>query len=423
MYRLLIPIAWSVSLLAAEQPPRALTLRGALETAEKLSPDVQLARLGQLEAEAATRNARSGYLPQLNAVVNGTYQTINLQGIGLFFPGVDGRVGPFRTFNARPVLTQTVLDLSLLSTIRAAREREKERRFDAATAKEATLLAVAQLYLQAQQAESRIAAAEARRKTAEAVLAQAREFESAGTASKLDVARAEQQYQTEDVSVTEARRDRETLATLLLRTIGLEQGPVSLEAPRLAVTKGDGLPVDRPEMRAIESRIRSSALDRQRAGRERYPKLAFAGDYGASGAGPERSIGTYNVGATLTISLWTSGRIESDVQAAAIRLRRAETEKRSLELRIEQEVRQARLESEAALVALASAERATRAARESLELSRLRFASGIATNLDTITAQGILAQAEDQEIRLRYEYFLARARAARASGNVYALLD
>ena len=56
--------------------------------------------------------------------MNGTYQTINLQNIGLIIPGMNSRVGPFRTFDARPTVMQNVLDLSLLSRIRAARTTE-----------------------------------------------------------------------------------------------------------------------------------------------------------------------------------------------------------------------------------------------------------------------------------------------------------
>ncbi|MCC6391496.1 MAG: TolC family protein [Bryobacterales bacterium] len=411
----------SMSALRAQPSPRTLGLREAMQAAEKLSPDVQLANLRALEGEAVTRNVRSGYQPQAGVSISGGYQAINLQNIGLFLPGFSARTGPFRTFDARPRLTQTVIDLSLLSSIHASREKERELRFDAETRREATLLAVLQIYLQAQQAESRIRATEARRKTAKAVLEQARQFEQAGTASKLDVARAEQQFETESTGVIEARRDRSTLITALLRTIGMPQEDVTLEpVPQPGKLPA---PVERPELRAIAARIRSAALDKQRAGRERLPKLAFTGDYGVAGNGPDRSLSTFGIGATLTIPIWTGGRIEADIQGAKIREEMAQTQRRNIELQIAQEARQAEIDAGAALEALRCAARAASAAREALELARLRFASGIATNLDTITAQGTLAQAEDYEIRIRYDFLLARARLARARGNVYAFLE
>ncbi|MBL8222984.1 MAG: TolC family protein, partial [Bryobacterales bacterium] len=86
-------------------------------------------------------------------------------------------------------------------------------------------------------------------------------------------------------------------------------------------------------------------------------------------------------------------------------------------------MKQAEVEANAALLAMRASQDAVAAARQSLELARLRFSSGIATNLDTITAQGTLAQAEDAEIRTRYEFHLARARWARAVGTVYAFFE
>ena len=118
------------------------------------------------------------------------------------------------------------------------------------------------------------------------------------------------------------------------------------------------------------------------------------------------------------MSLWTSRRIESEIEIAAGRLRRQRTEQalRDARLQIAQEMKRASLE------ALAAARRSAAAAKETLELARLRFTAGMGTNLDTVVAQGVVAQAEDQEIRLRYQNQLARARMARATGDVYGFL-
>jgi outer membrane protein TolC len=413
--------------------PLRLGLRQAMELAEKQNPDIQAARLRELEQAAVARGTRSAYLPQLAANVSGTRQTTNLQGIGV--PGreigIPSRLGPFRTFDARPVLTQTVLDLSLLAQIRAARARVLEAGREAIVTQEATLIAVLQLYLQTFQAESRWKAATARRTTAESALKQARDFREAQTASELDLVRAIQQLEAENVAVAETRRDRDTLKTLLLRTIGLPQDQlVELEEPPLphqAAPDVEGAVrlalAERPEVLALESRIQATENEVESARWERLPKLGFRSDYGVLGAGPDRSVSTYYVGGTLSVPIWTSGRIESEIAGARARADRARQELRATQLRVSQEVRQSRIEMDAALEALRAAETGTSAARKALELSQLRFASGIATNLDLITAQGILAEAEDREIRLRYEHALARARLARARGSVYSFFE
>lgn len=411
-----------VCLAAAEAPP--LTLKQALEQADTLSPEIQLARLKWLESQAGTKAVSAGYQPQLAANVTAAYQTINLQGIGLFLPGFSDRIGPFRTFNARPVLTQTVLDLSLLSRMRAAREREGGLRFELETAREATRLAVTQVYLQIQQAESRIAAAEARVRTAEALWRQTMDFEQAGTASKLDVARLAQRYHTEKAAVSGAVRDRDELTTLLLRTIGLDPaGRVRLAplaaAGKLPEASAAAAVGQRAEIRALDAHIRAGEQEQAAALRQRLPRIGVAGDYGVAGAGPDRSLSTYTAGATLTIPLWTGRRIESEAEAARLRVEQSRTLRRAAELRIAQEVEQARIAIDAAASTLLSHEQAAGAAREALELSRLRFEAGIATSVDTTVAQGALAEAEDSVIRTRYEMHLAQARLAWAMGNLW----
>jgi outer membrane protein TolC len=218
----------------------------------------------------------------------------------------------------------------------------------------------------------------------------------------------------------------------LLRTIGVSPvEDVVLEQPELP-RANVGAPAkeliklaveQRPEIAAAQSRIQANELEAESARRERLPRIGFFGGYGVLGARPDQAVSTYAVEGSLSFPIWTSGRIESQIKGAQARAERSRQELRSTELRVSQEVRQSMIEQDAALEALRAAEVGTQAARQALELSQLRFGSGIATNLDLITAQGILAEAEDREIRLRYEHSLARARLARARGNVYLFFE
>jgi outer membrane protein TolC len=411
---------------------RTLNLREALDLADQIDPQIQVANLRMLEQDAAVRSAKSAYRPQLEAVVSQTYQTLNLQALGLLFPGVPSRVGPFRAFDARPVLRQPILDAGVLSRIRAARELRLASGHEAETVRETTRLTVVDLYLRSFQAQSRMRAARARLETARAVFAQARDQEQAGRASKLDVARAEQQYFAEETTQIEAGREREVLVSLLKRAIGLEaRESVDLSEPALAAraalpdleqARAEAL-AQRPEVRALESRVRAGAAEEEQARRERWPRLAFQGDFGVSGAGPDRSLSTWTVGGSLTIPLWTSGRIESGIQAAKARRAQTEQQVRDAKLSAAQEVEQAAIEWTAARRSAVAAGRSRNAARQALELARLRFEAGLTTSLDAVQAQGVLAQAEDQQIRAEFETWLAEARLARARGSVRAFLE
>ena len=326
---------------AAQQP---VTLRQLLDLAGQRSPQIQLAALRQAESRIQSEIAASAYAPQVNLTTSSAYQTSNLEGIGLVLPGAPSRTGPYRVFNARPQLSAPVFDLALLSSIRAARERIVESKFDAETARQTTLAAVLDLALNHFQAASRYDAAQARLRTAEAVHEQARQAEAAGTASKLDLARTAQQVANERAAARQAARDRDVLRTLLLEAAGLEQTDrIELQAPELLNFAPRTLPVERiqkgsleqrSELRAAEARIRTAEFERQSARRERLPKLAFVGDYGLLGAGPDHSLSTYTAGASVTIPLFTGGRLKARIAAAEVKVRQAETELRQQRLAV-----------------------------------------------------------------------------------------
>ena len=121
------------------------------------------------------------------------------------------------------------------------------------------------------------------------------------------------------------------------------------------------------------------------------------GDYGLLGAGPDRSLSTYTAGASVTIPLFTGGRLKAQIAAAEVKVRQAETELRQQRLAVAQQVERAAIESDGAREALESYTQAAAEARLALELARMRFAAGLTFSVDVATAEGARAGAEDAE--------------------------
>ena len=406
-----------------------LTLSQALEQAAAQNPNVQMARLRVLEARSLAASRHSEYLPQINVTVATAYQTNNLQGIGLAFPGLSSRLGPYRTFNARPVVSQTILDLSLLSSIRASRLREKAAEQDVEALREDTQAAVVGAYLQVFQAQSRLAAAQARLRFAEALLAQTTDLEQAGRASKLDLARQHQRREIEQLAVITAQQETDALLPQIAELIGRASSTgLELAPPTPAPFTGSAASVvaaaqsTRPDLTALRTRIAVAEQELARVHRERLPKVTGLADYGLLGVGPDRSIGTWNVGAAVTIPLWTSGRLENEAKAAGHRVAQAKLEIERLQLAVQRQASQAWIDYEASLAATTTAARSIAAAKQILELAQLRYQSGLATTIDTVTAQANVAEADDALIRSRYAALLAQARLAAASGDVRSFL-
>lgn len=435
---LLATVAAPAQALSSQQPsqsplPEPLTLQQALDLADQANPDIQIARLDALESRIAVAQRRADLGPQLSLSTSATYQTSNLGSIGVNGIDFPRRAGPYRVFDARPKLTMNVFDASLLASIRAARSRAQESEAQAQVIAEQTRSSVIQLYLQSLQADSQARAADARLETAKATLAQVSEARKAGTSSQLDVVRAQQQVEQERALGITARRERDVYSTLLAQTLGYDvTGPVKLApwdlstlrdiARDAAALHGEAMS-QRPELKVLQASRNTLQAEQQSAERERWPKIQAFGDYGVQGTDPAYALSTYSAGAAVTIPIWTSGRIENQIKAAKTRLTQWEQRRRKQVQQISQELTQALIEEQAARDAMAASDRSAQAAKETLELARLRVGAGLTTNLDIVSAQGNLQEAEELSIRSRYDVLLAQARLAQARGRTRSFLD
>lgn len=406
--------------------PNPLTLPEALAIAERADPETQLASLRALEAFASARVASAGLGPQLSLYSSTSYQTSSLAGIGLTEFGLPTRVGPYRVFDARPRLTQAALDLSLLASSRAARLRAEAAETNTAAVAEQTRLTIIQLYLRALQADSRSQAAEARRIAAQASVDKAKQTYEAGTDNRIAVVRAEQQMERETMLGITARRDRDTLATQLVKVMGYQvTSPPSLEAIQepVEITLGHAALLKealerRPELQAHHTRRRALLAEKESAERERLPKVHLVGEFGVFGQDPSNNVSTWLIGGTVTLPLWTSKRIENSVKAASTRLAEWAPQQREMENAIAQQIAQALVERESAGKALESARRQMTAAREALKLQQMRLDAGLMTTADVVVAQSELMEAEEGEIHAKYVGWLALATLAHARGDV-----
>jgi outer membrane protein TolC len=409
----------------AQNSPYSLTLPQAMELIDRANPGVQLARLRALDSHLQARQTASALGPQLSAQISQHYQTTDLATIGLTGLGFPSRVGPYRLFDSRPVLTQTVLDLSLRSALKAATLDAREADENANVVAEEARLTVIELYLEALQAESRVRAAEGRRVAADATRTDVRQAFQAGTANRLELVRADRSVEREQTTIAQAAADRETLGTLLIKTLGLDNaGPLTLQPipppAETADTKANLVREalqHRPEIEMQRLKYEAAQAGLERAERERLPRIEASGDFGAIGEDPAHARSTWTIGVSVNVPLWTSGRIESGIQSARNRIEQGALEKLQLEQQIAQEVAQGLAERTAAKQSEESAHRWAEAAREAVDLSRQRFQVGLTPSTESTLAQGDLSDAEEEEIHARYAGWLALAKLARARGD------
>lgn len=426
---LLLLITIYVCVANSQQLPRRLTIREAAEMAVQMNPAVQVAHLRALEAKADATGAASAYKPQLNAYIYDAVQTNNLRAIGIAVPGFTDRLGPYRVFNARSVLTQTVFDSSLRARIRAARERVELADPDAASIREETIAAVLELYLRMLQAASRVRAAEATAALDGELVDQATKLEVSGEGNKLQLAIAEQQRSSGRIKVIGAQQEVRTLKALLLETIGLSADEeIELEPDAdLAIPDKEADAAEaftrRSEFRALQAKILAARSEELSERRERLPKIHVSADYGMLGAGPDRGFSTFNVSGGVTVPLWTGGRQESRTESAILRTRQLEVGLARLKLAVIREVSSAHIEMDACLRTAEETKSGLAAATTAFQLTRARLGAGLVTSVDVATASARMTELNEMNIRSRFNCLLAEVHLARSNGTILSYLQ
>jgi outer membrane protein TolC len=384
------------------------------------------------QAHGQSRVARGSLLPNLSAALRENVQQTNLQALGVRFnapiPGfaVPTVVGPFNYFDLRSTLTQKVFDLTALNNYRSTRELLQANVAAMRDARDLVAYAVTGAYLQATAAEGRLAAAGAQVETARALLKQTQDRRSVGLAAQVDVNRSMVESQTAEQRLTTLENDFAKQKINLARLIGL---PPS-DAYSLSGEPPPSPPVDldfdhaltqavenRFDLKAAEAQLRAAKRTKNAATAERLPSLDVSADYGAIGANPSQSHGTFTFVGTLRVPIWNGGKTEGSIEQADAALEQRRAELDDMRGRIEADVRQALLDLETTRKQMDLATNNKRVARETLELTRQRFEAGVTDAVEVVQTQESVATADFDYITSVFSYNLAKATLARAIGN------
>jgi outer membrane protein TolC len=425
--------------LACGQEPLRLSLRQAVEMA--LSPRgnarAQIAEETARQADARAAQARSALLPDIEASVGEQNLTRNLAAFGIRFdvpiPGfrVPTFVGPFNVFDARLTATQSILDLSAVRRLQAARQAAVAARAETESIDDSIAYQVARAYLTALRAGADVEAAKANVELARALLDLAESQKLAGTGTGIEVTRANVQMANERQRLLVAENQRRAARLQLLRVVGAPQeAPLEL-TDVLEYRQVENLDVEqavaaanreRADLKAQREREAAARAAASAARMERLPTVVAIGDYGAIGTSPAEARATRTVGASLRIPIFDGGRREA---------RRAESESqhRAEQARTRDLEQQASLDVRLAFDALRSAGEQVEVAEEGLQLAdnelaqaRRRYKAGVTTGVEVTDAQTRLARARDNRIAALYLFNQARIDYGQATGTIRRML-
>jgi outer membrane protein TolC len=412
-------------------PALRLTLRDAVQTALKQNPAIAIANLNIAEAQENAIIDRSALLPQVGITASQAVRRANIEAqLGMTFPSFPQHIGPFWVTQGGVQFSAPLFDLSLYRRYQSGRQATKTAQAQSDNIREENVLLVVSQYLAGLRASADVQAALSRVELAKALLDLATDVQRAGVGTRIDTIRADVQYANEQQRLIASRTNLETTLYGLSRLLNLDPAQrieltdaVSFfETPAYNAERSLGAAYSsRPEVRALESRVRTLELDRKAAQDERLPRLSVGGAYLQQGLTPATVIPTYNYQLNLDVPLYTGGRIRAETAIADVELRKADQDRQDLRNRIALEVKTAVAQLDAAKSAVDVANRGVKLAQEEVEQARDRFRAGVANNIEIITAQDELARANDNQILALYRYNQARADLARATGQMETL--
>ncbi|HVG27098.1 MAG TPA: TolC family protein [Acidobacteriaceae bacterium] len=383
----------------------------------------------QSSGEKAANGQRLQELQQLLPTVTGgasiTVQQVNLAAYGLKFPGLNPIVGPFQVVDFRAYLTQNLVNLQALENYISARHNFEAAKLTAQDARDLVVLTVGNAYLLCVADQARIAAVEAEMATAKVSLDQATAAHEAGTSPRLDVLRAQVDYQNEQQQLIATNNQLAKDKLALARAIGLpldqrytlsDSVPfAALDAPDVEGAFQQALK-QRKDLAATAEQLKAANAARKAAFNEQLPTASVSGDFGDLGTTPGHSHGTYTATGQVSAPILQIAKTRGDEQVAEAQQDQTRAKLADQIQQVNQDVRDAVLDIQSAAKLVEATRSNVDLAHEALSEAQQRYRAGVADNLPVSQALAQDQQANDQYISALYQHNVAKLSLARALG-------
>ncbi len=364
-------------------------------------------------------------LPTVTLAATYTVEQVNLAAFGLKFPGLNPIIGPFQVEDGRGYLTQNLVNIAALQSYIASKHNFQGIKLTAEDARDMVVLTVGNAYLVCVADAARIDAVNAELKTSRVTLDQAIAGHDAGTNPRLDVLRAQVDYQNEQQNLISTSNQLAKDKIALARVIGLpldQQFTLVDTAPYKAL---DNLDPDASFAQALRTRkdlqgsaeqVKAAESSRKAAIADQYPTASFSGDFGDLGTTFGHSHGTYTATGQVEAPILQIARNRGEQDVANATLDQAKARLSDQAQQVNADIRGAILDIQSAAKLVEATKSNVALASEELDEAQQRFHAGVADNLPVSQAQTSFEQANDQYISALYQHNVAKLSLARALG-------
>ena len=385
------------------------------------------------QADAGTtaqrEHAFAELLPQITARAEDTYQQRSYKELDIKLPPQLGislppTSGGFGYAEARIVAQSPLFNLQLLNRYKELRASEVASKLSTEDARDVVVLAVGTAYFQVVASQARLETAKAAEASAKELNRQVADQYNSEVSPEIDALRASVELGTATQRVKTAANDLEKDKLTLDRIAGIPLGqdwipahaydysPLSEQAAEQSPTSRT-----RSDLASAQQEIVAAEFALNAARSQRLPQVSFEANYGGGGVNPGNFNQVYTVGGSVTVPIFTSGRIRSDVHAAEASLVQHRAAYRDLEGRVDYDIKIARLDLQSSVSAVQTAAANRALAERALTQSQDRFKNEVTNYLEVLQAQQALVTANENYTASLFSFNVAKIAMARALGS------
>jgi outer membrane protein TolC len=435
------PFYGSVTVRLVSDEPLKLSLDDAIRRGFENNLGLREAESGERLYHGEKNQALQEFLPTINlSGGTGVFQhDLAAQGFG---PGVLKQFGSLFP-NGLPAglslitkddltqgqlsFNQTLFSGVVIAGWKAAGAAARSAYFAKMSARGEVVQRVANAYLNAIADASNVDNAAALVKADETQYQHAHDAHEAGTAANLDELRAKVQLQTEQQALIAAQSTQEKDLILLKREIGIDPGQkivLTDAAPYSELAEQTPAEVraiaykNRQDYQNLQNQVIGLKAIHSAYRAQRLPSLSFSSFYGVDKVNGSPSHGVFSAVGTLNIPIFREADIRGSTDAAAAQLAAANAQLDDLRGKIDQQVRSALLDADAAKKLMEVARSNVDLATQALSDETDRVSAGVDDTLPLVTAQASLASAQTNYVQSLYQFNAAKLAVARAAGII-----
>jgi outer membrane protein TolC len=393
-----------------------LTLKECIDIALRKNPSILAALYGVDVSRSRVGEARSNYYPQLSAAA--AYDRIQPV-------SSPSSTSSFNQYTASVSLNQNILDFGKTSSqVDISKYNLDSSRSVLNTTQDTVILSVKQAYYGVLQARRNRDVAADVIKQFQLHLDQAQGFYTVGTKARIDVIKAEVDLSNAQLSLINAENALKIASVTLNNAMGTPDAPDyaiedNLAFQKYTITLEDATArafENRPDLKSIIAQRQAAQANISFARSGYYPSLSANANYNWIGETTSSIDHGWSAGVVLTVPLFSGFLTQQQVAEAKSNLYILRANEETLRQQILLEVKQAYLNLQAAEASIATAELASKQAKENLDLANGRYAAGVGSPVEVSDAFATYVTAQASYTSALANYRTAQASIEKAMG-------